>query len=293
MASKINLMLYRTENAHFLTLITGLMGFIVSLILVGFLLSQKVLRRWDIDLSTNITVQVMPEFKNTKDADKNLSYRVQRAQKILEEKEYLRDVKALQDEEQKEMLEPWLGKKWDIGDVPMPILIAARVVDAQAFSIKTLTEELEAKVGNVVVEDHYNRLSSVRTMANALSASLWGMIFLIGLGVCLTVIYSTKSNLDINRNILEILSNIGASENYIAKLFAKKILVSSLLGGILGACLAVPGLMLLDVVLLPILGYDLVGLGEFIYLLIVPFSFALLALLTAEIVVYRRLDKLY
>ncbi len=289
----LNIMLYRQENAHFLTMLTALMAFIASLILIGFLLSQKVLKRWDIDLSTNITVQIIPDFKSAQDSTKNLEYRSQKTAKLLTDKSYLGDVQIISNTQAKQMLEPWLGSNWQIGDVPMPTLIAARIVDPSNFNINNLSDELNSKIGNVVVENHYNRLSQVRTMAKALGTSLWLVIFLVGLGVGLAVVYSTKASLDINHNILEILSNVGALENYIALLFAKKILISSILGGILGAIACIPAFMLLNKMLLSALGYDLIGIDEFLYLLLVPASFALVALITAQLTVYSKLKKLY
>lgn len=293
MFKSTSVMRARRENGHFLTLITALMAFIAAIIFIAFFVSQKSLKRWDIDLSTNITVQVMPDYSKPADAEKNLVYRTDKASKLLEDKNYLRDVKTLSVEEEKEMLAPWLGESFDFSDIPVPRLIAARVVDMRAFDMKQLTAELDEKVGGVVLEDHMNRLTQVRVIARGIKITIWIIMSLIALGLALAVVYSTKSTLNINRDILEILSNIGAMESYIALIFAKRILFSSLIGGVLGTLVGLPVFMLLNSMLSGVLGYELVEMSDLWYLAIIPVSITAISLGTAELTVYSKLKKLY
>jgi len=278
-------------SARFLPWLVAFMVFLACLAVAGVLAMERVLARWDRDLSGEITVQI-PAGSDA--IERQL--RLEAVIALLQTTPGVRSLTVLGEDEVLELLEPWLGTAATALALPLPTLIAVTLDTRHPPDLAALQTGLAAAAPGTLVDDHQRWLGDLMALADSIRAAALLVVGLVGLAAVISVIFVTRTGLDIHREVIELLHLMGAQDRYIARQFQRHALGLGLRGGLFGFILA--GLVLLGLgwlagraesVFLPtvrLTTYDWVVLA------LLPLAAALIAMWAARATVLRTLARM-
>ncbi len=279
-----------------LLLLITIMAFLSAVTLGGVVLVQKSAIAWSSDVGRELTIQIRPVEGEVMES--NLRTAVSLAQST----PGVAGARALSLEESQALLEPWLGSGLDLSAIAIPRLIVVQLSDPMDADIEQLQSNLLAIKG-ASLDTHAAWRQQLNTMAGTMVLSGLLVLGLIGVATVLAIIFATRGAMASNREIVDVLHFIGASNRFIAGEFQGRFLSIGLQGGLLGTVLAILFFALIGVAagsVLPseataqvgvlfgqfLLGWD----GIFIILLVVPVIAALTAI-TSRLAVRRYLSE--
>lgn len=279
-----------------LLLLITIMAFLSAVTLGGVVLVQKSAIAWSSDVGRELTIQIRPVEGEVMES--NLRTAVSLAQST----PGVAGARALSLEESQALLEPWLGSGLDLSAIAIPRLIVVQLSDPNDADIEQLQNNLLAIKG-ASLDTHAAWRQQLNTMAGTMVLSGLLVLGLIGVATVLAIIFATRGAMASNREIVDVLHFIGASNRFIAGEFQGRFLSIGLQGGLLGTVLSILFFALIGVAagsVLPseataqvgvlfgqfLLGWD----GIFIILLVVPVIAALTAI-TSRLAVRRYLSE--
>ena len=269
--------------SRFLPWIAGLMVYLAALALAAALAVDGVAERWHVGLAGSLTVQL--EALADGKPDSRLARRDQ-AVALLRAEPAVAAAEPIDDAAVRRLVAPWLGTG-DIGDdLPLPDLIAVKLRPGANLDIAGLGQRLAAAVPGASVDDHRQWLAGLLRLIDAVRLVAAIVLGLVVLAAVATVVFVTRTGLDVHRRVIDIVHLVGATDGYIAGQFQANALTLGLLGGIGGLALAGLTLVIvaallsgIDENLLPPLS---LAPGQWALLAGLPLIAALLAMLTAR-----------
>ena len=122
------------------------------------------------------------------------------------------------------------------------------------------------------------------------------VLILVAAACVAAIIYAVKTGLNIHKDIISILHIMGATDEYVAMNYVKRISEMSFSAGIIGAVLAVPAIMLVGNMAKDIEAgiFNAVTFGaeNWLLILILPIISALLTAVTAYVTVIKTLRRM-
>ncbi len=274
----------------FLSWIVALMIYLAALALTTALVLGDAVARWQGGRSDTLTVQVPPARDGATDAA------VAAALEALRDAPSIAAARALEWHELVALLEPWLGEGNVASDLPLPRLIDVTIVPGATPDLAALEARLEAVAPGTRVDDHGVWIARFATAARSLQAVAYVGVLAIFAAAVGTVVFTTRTNLAVHHDVVEVLHLIGAHDGFISGAFARQALWLGLRGGVLGLLLAAITLGLvwvfaagLETPLLPRLSLTPPGLAA---LAALPLASALIAMVTARVTVQRALARM-
>jgi cell division transport system permease protein len=283
-----------------LMLVIAIMCFFACLTAGVVYLVNQTAAAWMRDVGTEVTVTVLPK-EDTASTDKLVSD----VAFYLGTLPGLNSRQVLSVEESGKLLEPWLGQSEAVGGLPLPRLIAVEVDAAAPPDLDALREALRAQYpnGDVQLDDHRQWQSQIRAVTRFLALAGLGVLVLVGAATVLLIVSATRSAMAANREIVEVLHFVGATDRFIAREFERHFLSLGVKAGLFGA-LAAAAVFFLMPWLTPFLGGGpvtgaqmgyLIGTGVldvagYVLLGIVVIVVAALCMLTSRYGVYRILN---
>lgn len=281
-----------------LTLVITIMCFLASLTAGAVYMMNQSASAWMRDIASEVTVQV--EATEGTDVDAV----VRDVTLFLSGRPGVRTVKPFGIEESAKLLEPWLGHSDALKNLPIPRLIALEIDRAEPPDVPALKAQLEKQFKNVSLDDHRHWQQQIRTVTRSFALGGLAILLLVGAATTAIIVSATKSAMASNREIVEVLHFIGATDRFIAREFEKHFLRLGVRAGIVGALWAMLVFLALPT-LMEVLGGGtvtiteirrLVGAGSldlagFVLLAIVVVVIAALCMLTSRIGVYRILNS--
>lgn len=223
----------------FLPWIVGLMVYLAALALAGAVLADGLVERWRSDLSDALTVQV---FAEVEDAAPQAA-RVEEAVRFLSVLPGIASVKAVPQPEVLRLLDPWLGSANIAEDLPLPALVAVELIPGTSVDLADLKRRLADAVPGAVLEDHKPWLGDLGRLARGIEILALVTVLLVAVASVLTIIFVSRSALAQHRDVIQVLSLIGARDAYIAaQLQAYSFRLASL-GAAFGIALAIATVM--------------------------------------------------
>lgn len=214
-----------------LLLLITIMAFLSGVTLGGVVLVQKSAIAWSADVGRELTIQIRPVEGEVMDS--NLRTAVSLAQST----PGVTEARALSIEESQALLEPWLGAGLDLSAIAIPRLVVVQLADPADADIASLERNLGAIKG-ASLDTHSAWRQQLNTMAGSMVLSGVLVLGLIGVATVLAIIFATRGAMATNREIVDVLHFIGASNRFIAGEFQGRFLSIGLQGGLLGAVLA-------------------------------------------------------
>lgn len=279
------------SSARFLPWLVAFMVFLACLALASVFVVERAAERWDRGLKGQLTVQI-PAPEDAAERDR----RLQAVTAVLQATPGVRGFSVLTPAEVARLVEPWLGGAAGLEGLPLPDLIAVTLDPAQPPDLGTLQQALEAAAPGTRADDHQRWLANLLGLAASVQLGALIVVGLVGFAAVVTVVFVTRTGLEIHRQVIELLHLMGAQDRYIAREFQGHALKLGLRGGLFGFLLAAAALYGLswlaqqaELSLLPRL--ELAPL-DWALLALLPLAAALIAMWTARVTVLRTLVRL-
>ncbi len=196
-----------------LVVVIAIMTFLACLTAGAALLVAEASQAWRSDVLRDATIQVKPR------SGDDVESLVAKAVAIATKSPRVDSARALSKAESERLLEPWLGSELDLSQLPIPRLILVRLRGQPSEDLSTLRSALATAVPEADLDDHRVWAARLGTMASAvvtLAAALF-VLMIVAMGAAIG--FATHGAVAGNREIVEVLHLVGASNAFIAREF--------------------------------------------------------------------------
>jgi cell division transport system permease protein len=222
----------RSVAGRTLVLLIAIMTFLSGVTLGAVVLVQKSAIAWSSDVGREVTIQVRPVEGEVMESN------LRTAVALAEQTPGVESARALTMEESMALLEPWLGSGVDLSAIEIPRLVVVQLADPAEADIPKLERDLAAVKG-ATLDTHAAWRQQLNVMAGTIVLSGLLVLTLIVLATVLAIIFATRGTMASNREIVDVLHFIGASNSFIAGEFQGRFLSIGFRGGIVGGLAAI------------------------------------------------------
>lgn len=216
-----------------LIVVIAIMTFLACLTAGAALLVADASQAWRSDVLREATIQVKPRAGD--DVDSLVAKAVAIAGKAPE----VESTHALSRIESEKLLEPWLGAGLDLSQLPVPRLILLKLRGQHGDDLTALGKALASAIPEADLDDHRVWAARLGAMASAvvtLAAALFALM-IVAMGTAIG--FATRGAVAGNREIVEVLHLVGASDAFIAKEFQTHFRRLGLRGATIGGVAAI------------------------------------------------------
>lgn len=283
-------------TSRFLPWLIAPMVFLAAVALAAAFTLTSLVAHWDRDVSGTLTVEIAVAPGAADPAEAKTRALVGKAIDVIKATPGVIAAEALSPEKMAALLAPWLGDADLLKDLPLPVLIDVTIEPEARPDLGDLQKRLSAAVPGASLDDHRLWLARLIDLGRTIAWTALAIVALVGIVCGATVIYATRTGMSVHSEVIEVLHLIGATDDYIARQFARRAFTLALKGGIAGLVITVPvlgavvmetrhieGGFLSDLSMAP-LGWAACAA--------LPFVAALLAMLTARLTVHGTLSRL-
>jgi cell division transport system permease protein len=280
-----------------LTLVITIMCFLACLTAAAVYMINQSADAWLRDIASEVTVQIEPQ--ENVDVEKTITD----VSGFLSKQKGIVKVKPLDIQSSSDLLEPWLGKTDVLKSLPVPRLIALEVDRTSPPDLDAIRKGLEGKFKGASLDDHRRWQQQIRTVTRSFALGGLAILLLVAAATTAIIVSATKSSMASNREIVEVLHFVGATDRYIAREFEKHFLRLGIRAGLVGAAsallvfAAMPAIMTLlgggqmtATELQNLIGGGGLDMAGYVLLGIVVVIIAALCMLTSRLGVYRILN---
>jgi cell division transport system permease protein len=281
-----------------LTVVITIMCFLASLTAGAVYMMNQSASAWLRDIASEVTVQI--ETRDRAEIDKTVA----EVTGFLASQPGVAKVKALSVTDAAQLLEPWLGQTDALTALPVPRLIAIELDRNSPPNLEALRAEVGERFPGVSVDDHRRWQQQIRTITRSFALGGLAILLLVGAATTAIIVSATKSAMASNRDIVEVLHFVGATDRFIAREFERHFLRLGVRAGVVGALWAT-GVFIAMPTVMEVLGGGAVTIAEirrlvgiatldapgYFLLAIVVLVIAALCMLTSRLGVYRILNS--
>ncbi len=281
-----------------LTLVIAIMCFLACLTAGAVWMIKQSADAWLKDIASEVTVQVEP--KDKVDTDKSVLDVVA----FLETQPGIRAARPLSLEASTSLLEPWLGSSEALKMLPVPRLIAIEIDRINPPDLDAVNDTLSKQFKGVTLDDHRRWQQQIRAVTGSFALGGIAIFLLVAAATTAVIVSATKSAMASNRDIVEVLHFVGATDKFIAREFEKHFLRLGVKSGIVGAAsallvfLCMPAIMELlgggavsAVEMQRLIGTGSLDAAGYLLMLLVVIIIAGLCMVTSRVGVYRILNS--
>lgn len=282
-----------------LTLVIAIMSFLACLTAGAVYMINQSADAWLRDIANEVTVQVAPR-ENAEKSEQTVDEVVG----FLKQQPGIASARPLTASESGELLEPWLGNSEALATLPVPRLIAVEIDRTAPPELKALGKRISDKFNGAVLDDHRHWQQQIRTVTRSFALGGIGILILVCAATTAIIVSATRSAMASNREIVEVLHFVGATDGFISREFEKHFLRLGIKAGIIGAGLAMLVFFLMPAVmqflgggqvtmteLNRLVGTGYLDLAGYVLLGIFVIVTAALCMLTSRFGVYRILNE--
>jgi cell division transport system permease protein len=274
------------QAARLTVAVSGAMAFLAVFALALSLAAGRLADRWSEALAQSSTIRLSaPEAE--------IEAQTWAVLTVLEQTPGVDSARALSDDEQRALLEPWFGPDLPIGDLPVPRLIEI-IETPEGYDADGLRQRLAAEAPGAVLDDHTRWRRPLVEAADRLRLLGWVSLALILGSTAAMITLAAQAALASNEQVIRVLRLVGARDSYIARAFVRRFTRRALTGAAVGAALGT-----LAIALLPRAaeeGAFLSGLGfqgaGWLWPLILPLLAMITAFWATRIAAFRTLKGL-
>ena len=215
-----------------LVVVIAIMTFLACLTAGAALLVADASRGWRSDVLRDVTIQVKAGPGD--DIDKLVA----KAVAIATQAKGVESVHAYSKAESERLLEPWLGNGLDLSQLPIPRLIVVRLSGQRPEDLAALRAALASAAPQANLDDHRMWASRIGTMADAVVVLAAALFALMILAMGTAIGFATRGAMAGNREIVEVLHLVGASDKFIAREFQTHFRRLGLRGSLIGGLAA-------------------------------------------------------
>lgn len=215
-----------------LTLVIGIMCFLACLTAGAVWMIKQSADAWLRDIASEVTVQVEPSAKG--DIEKSVLDVVT----FLERQRGIASARPLDLEDSAELLEPWLGSTEALKQLPVPRLIAIELDRDNPPDLTEVGTALQRDFKGVSLDDHRRWQQQIRAVTGSFALGGIAIFLLVAAATTAVIVSATKSAMASNKDIVEVLHFVGATDKFIAREFERHFLRLGIKAGIVGALAA-------------------------------------------------------
>jgi len=212
--------------------VVAILTFLAALAAGAAQLVSQASSGWQASIISEVTIQVRPEKAHNIDDDLKAIAEIARTQAGV------KSVKIYSHDDSAKLLQPWLGDTVSLDELPIPRMIAIAISSELEFNGDQLRTQLSKTFPHAVLDDHRGWLQRLALISGVVAAAATGLMLLVLFATALAIAFATRGAMAGNREIIEVLHFIGASDSYIAGEFQRHFVRLSLIGGFYGGLLA-------------------------------------------------------
>jgi cell division transport system permease protein len=226
-------------------------GFLAALALALGLAAGRLAAGWRGGSADTATLEIVAP-------DAEVEAQARAALNVLRSTPGVRSVRVIEIEEQRALLEPWLGTQVPVDSLSLPLLIEV-ATDRGALDQDGLLHRLAAEAPGAVYEDHAAWRAPLIVTAERLRLFAFGCLGLLALALAAAFGLAAHAATAANGQVIETLRLVGARDRFIARAFTRGLVVQAVAGAALGTALGMGLLAVLPRTSEP--GFFLVGIG--------------------------------
>ena len=230
----------RGLSGGLLVSVIAVMVFLAAVALAGGLALGSAIEGWRDAVARDLTVQVAAASEAEGEAA------VGRVLDALTGMPGLARAHALSRAELEALLEPWLGAGNVPPDLPLPRLVDVELAPGARVDAAAVQARLDAAVPGARVEDPAQWLTGIIGIAGRARILAGGAVALVLAALAAIVVFATRAGLEANRELVDVLHQIGARDSYVAAAFQRHFLGLGLKGAAAGLALALVSLLALQ-----------------------------------------------
>ncbi|MEL6119573.1 MAG: FtsX-like permease family protein [Pseudomonadota bacterium] len=213
------------------------MAFLTVFALALSVASGRLADRWGSELALSSTIRISaPTGQMAEQTEAVLN--------ILNTTRGVASARAMTDEEQQALLEPWFGPDLPVDTLPIPRLIDI-VETPEGFDAAGLRLRLAAEAPGAVLDDHTRWRQPLVLAADRLRGLGLVSILLIAAATAAMITLAANAALAANAQVISVLRLVGARDDYIAGAFERRFTLRAVLGAALGTTLGMIAVLLL------------------------------------------------
>ena len=264
----------------------GAMTFLAVFALALSLASGRLADRWSGALERTATVRLSAP-------EDQIDLQVTAVLGVLATTPGIESARALTEDEQRALLEPWFGPDLPVEALPLPRLIEV-VEDGTGYDSTGLRQRLAAEAPGAVLDDHTRWREPMAQAATRLRLLGLLSIGLIGAAMAAMITLAANASLAANAQVIKVLRLVGARDAYIARAFVRRFTLRATAGSAIGAVAGLLGVLALPAThaaggFLTGLGFQ--GLGWLWHFVLPPLA-AFVAFLATRAAALRTLREL-
>lgn len=238
--------------------------------------------------SDQLTIQIVEAVEGEREAQaKALRTNLGRSEAV-------RNVRRVEQEELRRLLQPWLGEAALEGEIPIPAMIELELAPGADESL--VRRQILQAAPSARLDRNDSWLGPLAKLIASLRWLAAALVLLMGAATAAIVVLAVRGALNTHRETIEVMHLMGATDTQVARMFQRRMAIDALAGGIAGICAALLVLWLLGE-RLTALGSDLLGGTSippegWIVLALLPIIAALLAIAVARATILRALVRL-
>jgi cell division transport system permease protein len=217
-----------------LVVVIAIMTFLACLTAGAALLVAHASQAWRSDVLREATIQVKPG------AGDDIESLVAKAVAIASRSPEVESARAYSKAESEKLLEPWLGAGLDLSQLPVPRIIVLRLRGQRPDDdLASFRSALASAVPQAVLDDHRIWATRLGAMADAVVVLAAALFMLMIVAMSTAIGFATRGAVAANREIVEVLHLVGASNGFIAKEFQGHFRRLGLRGAMIGGLAAI------------------------------------------------------
>lgn len=274
------------HTAWLTSLTAAAMTFLAVFALALSLATGRLAERWGDALARSATIRISaPEGQ--------MEAQTRAVLDVLSTTPGIASARALDDAEQRTLLEPWFGPDLPLDALPIPRLI--EVTEASdSYDSEGLRQRLAAEAPGAILDDHTRWRRPLAVAAGRLRLLGLTSVLLIGATMAMMITLAANAALASNAQVIKVLRLVGARDTYIARAFVRRFTLRAFGGSAVGAALGMASVSLLPAA--NDAGGFLTGLGfqgaGWLLPMLLPIAAALVAFLATRIAAFRKLKEL-
>lgn len=162
---------------------------------------------------------------------------------------------AVPEAELRQTMKQWLGPTADSAELPVPVIVDFDI--AAGASSAAMERALHSAIPSARVQAHSDTLKPMLNALNGLALIALTLTLLVALATSAAVILAARSALNNQRDTIDVMHGIGATDEQIARPFLRQLVLDALLGGAVGTASA--GLVLVALVVIGGLSATMAG----------------------------------
>ena len=245
-----------TVTGTSLTLVVSIMCFLACLTAGAVYMINQSASAWLRNVTSEVTIQIEPrENVDTERVVRDVTV-------FLASQPGVRGVRPLSLDTAAELIEPWLGKSEVLKELPVPRLIALELDRSAPPDLDRLRTGLTEQFKTVTLDDHRHWQQQIRAVTRSLALGGIAILVLVGAATTAIIVSATRSAMASNREIVEVLHFVGATDRFIAREFETQFLRLGIRAGFVGAVTAM-GVFFMMPSIMQALGGGALTMAEF------------------------------